>query len=175
MIKAVSALTKEYNTALRKYCISKKAIMSRVLKDFFLFAMLFVLCLYMYWIDGKIPVLPIASIILVVIVKSDAIINSRRARNDLPRVIYDITVDNSKFIADSKRDVKNSTLKNTLHYEIDCDKLISVKEGGGFFFIETEPNAYIIIKYDDICEGTAEELRQILKDSLGEKYKIFDK
>lgn len=175
MIKAVSALTREYNDALRKYCVSKKPVILKAAKEWLPLLMVAVVCVLVYLMDKKPPVVAPVFIVFFVILKTNDIIKSRKARNDIPRVIYDITVDGNKFVADSKRDVKDSTVKNTLHYEIDCDKLISAKEGGGFFFIETEPGAYIIIKQNDICEGTSEELRQILKDSLGEKYKVINK
>lgn len=175
MVKAISSLNREYIDALRKYCRPKKAAMLNGITDCLILAGVIFALFYMCAVEKKVDILATLFVVAAVWAKANNVYKSRKEWNDFSRVIYDVIVDNNKFITDSKRDVKDSTVKNTLHYEIDCDKLISAKEGGNFFFIETEPNSYIIIGYNDISEGSPEQLRQILKNSLKDKYKIFDK
>ncbi len=57
--------------------------------------------------------------------------------------------------------------------EYSYDDIEAVWEKRGFFVLSSRKTGLCPIKYSEITEGTPDELRQLLADKLGEKFKVI--
>ena len=175
MIKARSVTTPEYSAALEKYCSRYKL---RLLYDilirkiavpavwiYIIYFYIFYLRLYDLW-----TLFICFGLILLIWYNIRDIRKKRRRHLDVPCFTFCAVFTEDTLIFDSEREIDGSPLKNTLHYEINYSRLYSAKECGGFFFIETEPGRYVIIRHSDITEGSPMHLRRLLMENLNEKF-----